>query len=753
MSRKLTALVGLAAMLVMFSISTTRAQWVKDGILVSGAGPQADQYQEVISDGSGGAILVWWRSTALGGELYAQRIDGRGNLLWGSGGVPVCTVASNKLTRGVVSDGAGGAIVIWEDDRNTVDYDLYAQRIDGSGNLLWAIDGVAVAAAGGEQTMAQAISDGAGGVIVTWYDGRSMVDKDIYAQRLDAAGNPLWAANGIVISAETGNQIYPAIVSDGWGGAIIVWMDARTSPNYDLYAQRVDASGNLKLPVAGRIVCNYTSTQNFPTIVSDGAHGVIVAWQDDRSGVSQDIYAQRLDYTGQRVWAWDGVPVCTATGWQSYAGMAVDDSSGVFIAWADQRGANEDIYAQHIDENGNSLWAVDGVAVRIGSYDDACCPEIMSDGMGGVIIAWEDIRIVGDEDIYVQRLDRDGNAKWQLNGLVVCKEANSQYYTKIASMDPGSAIITWYDFRYGASKVYAQRIDKNFGYWGNVAGQISAIHDIAKDQGGKVEVKWDASRLDAFGSYIVTHYSVWRAVPPAKVASFSASEFVDPSAVGRDFEGPAYRVERTSAGNYYWEWVGNTDARYFQGYSYAVPTLSDSMASHPAVHYFEILTHTSDPFVFWASEPDSGYSVDNLAPAPPQGLAGDYSYALGELTLNWKANRENDLARYAVYRDVGADFIPSDQNRIATVTDTLITGLPYPPEQPYYIKLSAVDIHGNESSFAILPPESVTTPTMVTGFEAAWKNRYVEVSWEMSENPADLSFVVERKGGLEAGYR
>src|SRR5690242_11957846 len=63
----------------------------------------------------------------------------------------------------------------------------------------------AVCTSPGNQSAQAAVSDGAGGVIVTWTDLRSGTN-DIYAQRLNAAGVPLWTSNGVPICVTTGFQ-------------------------------------------------------------------------------------------------------------------------------------------------------------------------------------------------------------------------------------------------------------------------------------------------------------------------------------------------------------------------------------------------------------------------------------------------------------------------------------------------------------------------------------------------------------------
>ncbi|MCX7715874.1 MAG: T9SS type A sorting domain-containing protein, partial [Endomicrobia bacterium] len=138
----------------------------------------------------------------------------------------------------IISDGLGGAIITWQDRRNSVDSDIYAQRIDKDGNVKWTINGVAISIATNNQRSPQIISDGLGGAIITWQDARNGVDYDIYAQRIDKDGNVKWTINGVAIYTATDNQMSPQIVSDGLGSAIITWEDDRNS-NWDIYAQRI----------------------------------------------------------------------------------------------------------------------------------------------------------------------------------------------------------------------------------------------------------------------------------------------------------------------------------------------------------------------------------------------------------------------------------------------------------------------------------------------------------------------------------
>jgi len=268
----------------------------------------------------------------------------------------------------------------------------------------WVQDGVALCTATGYQQAPTIASDGAGGAIVTWQDYRSGSNYDIYAQRVDASGAVQWTADGVALCTATGDQEYPTIASDGAGGAIVTWGDTR-SGNYDIYAQRVDASGVVQWTTDGVVLCTKGSAE--PTIASDGAGGAIVTWNDYRSGSNDDIYAQRVNASGTVEWAADGIPLCTATGNQHWPTSVSDGAGGAIVTWDDGRGRDDHIYAQRVNASGVVQWAADGVALCTAGGIQ-WWPKIISDGAGGAIVTWYDER-GGKNDIYAQRVDAAGH--------------------------------------------------------------------------------------------------------------------------------------------------------------------------------------------------------------------------------------------------------------------------------------------------------------------------------------------------------
>jgi len=257
------------------------------------------------------------------------------NVLWSTNGVPISTAADTQYYHQITTDGAGGAIITWADKRPDDDVDIYAQRVDIDGNVQWTADGVAVCNDSDYNHYPSIISDEAGGAVIAWWDYQAgTTDYDIYAQRLNASGTALWTAGGQAICAEDSNQTGPRMCSDGQGGTYFAWADARWGyDDYDIYAQRVDADGNPQWTSSGVGVCTAFHDQEDHQIIADGTGGAIIAWVDQRDSVDYDIYAQRMDINGSIRWTYNGVAVCDDPSTQYYPRLTSDGDGGVIIVW------------------------------------------------------------------------------------------------------------------------------------------------------------------------------------------------------------------------------------------------------------------------------------------------------------------------------------------------------------------------------------------------------------------------------------
>lgn len=721
MRKGLGAAIPFVVWAIVAAASPAESAWAPDGVPLC-LEPNSQYHPAAASDGAGGAIVAWDENRSGTYDLYVQRVDAVGTVSWFTDGLAICTATGNQQNPRITADGVGGAIIAWMDGRGASG-DIYAQHITGAGAVQWTADGLALCAATGYQQFPQIVADGAGGAVVAWQDSRSG-NPDVYAQRVNAAGGISWIADGYAVCTDASNQGNPALASDGWGGGIVVWDDAR-SGNADIYAQRVRGTGAAFWTSNGVAICTASGSQTHPQIVGDEAGGAVMAWLDLRTG-DYRIYAQRVNAQGTVLWASNGVALCTAGGIKDSPRIAADGSGGAIVTWQDYRSGEYDVYAQRVNAAGVVQWATDGVAICTvtGQQDQAV---IVADGAGGAIILWRDSRDGSTaQDIRGQHVNGAGVAQWTADGMAICSAADNQTSPTVAADGAGGVVAAWGDLRTGVSgyDIFAQSTDVH-GRLGTIAPTIHAVRDVPGDQGGKVYVSWDAARPDLLGDDAMSHYSVWRAISTAKAARALAEGVPiveSPAGLATPVDRPPIRVEEKSGVTSYWEFMDTVDALYMPGYGKAVATLFDSTAVCDDYHYFQIVAHTADPRVFWVSAPDSGYSVDNLAPATPKRLAGARSPSPAGLGLTWSRNREGDLVGYRVYRGLTENFVPDAGSLIASPRDTLFLDEGWSPGGGYYYKVSARDVHGNESGCALLRPEDIAgadnTPLPKTAYLA-----------------------------------
>ena len=707
-----------AVMLVVI-VPPVHAQWVEDGIEVSLAA-NTQEFVKACPDGEGGAILVW-RDYRLGNfDIFAQRIDAAGNPLWTADGVPVCTQSGSQPDHVIVPDGAGGVIVVWTDYRSGINYDLYGQRLDSDGNPLWTIDGTPIVTQGSSQMFPLIATDGEGGAIISWLDYRGLF-SEIYTQRINNNGAPVWTADGLNVTTYSSDKTSHAMTDDGMGGVFIVWSDSRDG-NWDIYGMRI-YNGSRMWASGGFGICTYANTQFEPDVINDGYGGMITAWYDYRTGSDYDIWAQRITYFGLTLWSGGGNPVCVESGWQESPRLIQAGEAGAIIAWDDSRLSTDEIYAQRIDYLGDIQWNSSAVRVCNESSDKSYW-NIIADGEGGAILSWTDYRYSAGNDIYAQRLNASGTLLWDGRGEKVSGTIYDQSQPAMTGDGSGGAIIAWQDGRRNIGyDIFAQRIERN-GYWGYPAPIITGIRDIPGDQGGQLNLAFDASRLDVYPENSIGHYTVWRAIDETSAMSMlerGAVRFEETALPDEAIQGepalldedpgkaPVIRFGMLAGEPYYWFQVAYIyDSDYIDHYAVLVQTLFDSTGVSGEHHYFQVIAHESEPTAFWVSAVDSAYSVDNLAPAAPLALAGEQIYSPEGMLLTWDPNSEIDLAGYNIYRGLGSGFTPGPENFVTSTPDTMTLDDGWSWQPGYWYKVAAVDIHGNESIFAVLGPDMVT---------------------------------------------
>jgi len=415
------------------------------------------------------------------------------------GGVPVYGPARDYQNDPVVAFGGGNYLVVWEHHG----YSIVGARVSPSGTVLDSA-GIVVTYPMGYSTNPAVAFDGTN-FLVVWEDERDYLAEGILGARVSADGVVL-DAEPIVISVNMYGALTPALTFGG-DCYLVVWRDLRTWAHGgdragDIYGARVDKEGDV-LDADGIPICTiYDWIQRHPAVSFDGS-GYFVVWEDDRSGVTNQIYGARVS-SGGEVQDTAGIPIATQT--YAHANPAVAyDGSNYLVVWEDYRAGHWDIYGSRVTPSG-AVTDTAGIAVCTDASEQLA-PDVAFDGENHLVV-WEDARGGTDWGVYGCRVspgggvldpgggvisekadaqsapcvafdgtclfvawEDDSGTTWDILGvrlnqvletrspgeILISLSANEQDYPAVAS-DGTDYLVVWHDYRNGDADVYGARV-------------------------------------------------------------------------------------------------------------------------------------------------------------------------------------------------------------------------------------------------------------------------------------------------------
>ena len=310
----------------------------------------------------------------------------------------------------------------------------------------------------------------------------------------------VWQDNGIPI--RQGENIEWSRAADVLtdGNIVYVWSDTKLGDR-DLWAQKMNSDGDRLWGDTPVLIDNKIDRQEDPVIIATTDGGCIVAWVEFANEIGGDIYAQKLDTNGNRQWAEGGVPLCTATGIQISLNIVPDTSGGAFIIWLDSRNAGgADIYGVHVDASGSNLWAEDGI-VLAGGEGEQSGHTFWEDGQGGAIMAYIN-SYLSETDLYVLRVLGDGTIAWT---TTLCDADMEQVGVKMCKTGTDTFGFAWRDHRNdNGGDIYAQACDINGNLLWNDEVLVYA-EDLVQENprvtsngDGNMFVAWQDTHLDGY---------------------------------------------------------------------------------------------------------------------------------------------------------------------------------------------------------------------------------------------------------------
>ena len=224
---------------------------------------------------------------------------------------------------------------------------------------------------------------------------------------------------------------------------------------------------------------------------------------------------------------------------------------------------------------------------------------------------------------------------------------------------------------------------------------ITSIDDVPNDQGHQVQLVWNKCGFDDIYQYD-TYYSVWRRDDDFvrsneqydiifKKQKAKSKKYLKKKAVNI-LSNPTAIVELARQNPddiYYWQrdrdrelwtFISEVPALQYESYSLMAPTLQDSSVSGNNYVTLKVVYH--DLYEYYEAVPDSGYSVDNIAPQDTRVFIAQNG---NNVKLNWneveygmfEGNLYPELngVWYKIYSSDNSSFVCDGTTYLTTSTD------------------------------------------------------------------------------------
>ncbi|MEM8996251.1 MAG: hypothetical protein AAGF23_15795 [Acidobacteriota bacterium] len=332
-------------------------------------------------------------------------------------------------------------------------------------------------------------------------------DGRLKMQWLDAAGRPLFAADGLEIAGDDGDITGASVIARPGGGAFVAYARVAGSGDPRLFAQAFDRSGAPLWPGSGVRVSTLPGPQREVALVPDFVGGVYACFArpDQRAAA-----CQHLDRDGDRLWTEAGHDVGGGPGLKIRPQVAYDGAEGLLVFWRNQGDLTDErpdfatVEGQHFNSPGVALWG-DGIEVR-STYlpESADSPAgvlaALGDGNGGAYVIYSARLSVNSPnlDVVMQRVSGGDNLLWEDFRPVIADPGATELAAVVPAPDGGFVVITQEPADVAGSHLRLFRIDpQGFQLWGASGLALSDPTSTTLDMlphadfhGGVLRVAW-----------------------------------------------------------------------------------------------------------------------------------------------------------------------------------------------------------------------------------------------------------------------
>jgi len=273
-------------------------------------------------------------------------------------------------------------------------------------------------------------------------------EADVYVVKLDAKGNLQWTKT---IGGKKDDMGFSLIKTSDGGYAIAGFTSSFGAGGDDVYVVKLDANGNLQWT---KTIGGTGDDRGFSLIqTSDGGYAIAGLTNSFGAGWA-DVYVVKLDANGNLQWT-------KTIGGEYFDGGSslIQTADGGYAIAGHTRSfgaGGDDVYVVKLDANGNLRWTK-----TIGGPDYDWGSSLIQTSDGGYAIAGFFTRSFGSGSwgVYLVKLDADGNLQWT---KTIGGENDDSGSSLIQTSDGGYAITgATNSFGAGGRDVYVVKLDKN----------------------------------------------------------------------------------------------------------------------------------------------------------------------------------------------------------------------------------------------------------------------------------------------------
>ncbi len=402
----------------------------------------------------------------------------------------------------------GGCYISWFDNR-TGGYDVYIQKLDEAGNELWAHNGVLVADRSFSSTQDYGLDiDSSGDALLTFRDDR-FGSVRITAAKVTAAGTLAWGTNGVQLTDGATYVASPKITGVAGGEMVVGW----TSDD-DIVFQKLDSSGAPQWGAGVALSDTGTGSFSLADLHSSDAGNVIASWV--RLGPNywdpKHLWAQKLSPAGSLLWDANHVRVFDGGSLQfgNFPPFVTDGGGGAVFSWYDTAGAVLQVYAQHILADGSEAFGHNGEVVSTSMVNRVSPDAAYNAGTQETFVFWiEKNAAQSEHGVYGQKFDATGTRMWSNTGKVLVPVSSTERSFVRALQMNGGAMVSFFESpSFGDDHVRTTRVDTNgdFVWTPNIIDTSSVMSEkgrltAKKNSNGMAILAWHDARSDANDVY------------------------------------------------------------------------------------------------------------------------------------------------------------------------------------------------------------------------------------------------------------